>query len=165
MNEKVRQFLIVKQAEEKQKRDEALIELGLFEKQYNPYDQYDSDYPYSEWDEQTGTTRFFKKVACPVTDQEYAYIKKYAGSSGTDTANSNPVANALSVIAWVIYIAGFIAGFYFGTIEIGSFYGRSQSEFSFAIAMVYWCGALISGTIFLGFAEIIKLLNAIKNKD
>lgn len=32
------------------------------------------------------------------------------------------------------------------------------------MAMKYWLAAFISGTVFLGFAEIIKLLEEIKNK-
>ena len=83
-----------------------------------------------------------------------------------EDVSNNPVATALTVIAWVIFIGGFIAGIVLGRVEVekGYYYTYTDTEFSFAIAFVYWCVSLISGTVFLGFAEIIKLLNAIKRK-
>lgn len=67
------------------------------------------------------------------------------------------------MIAWIVYVAGFIVGIVQGNVEVqGTF--NNRTEFSFVITLTYWSIALISGTMFLGFAEIIKLLNKIKNK-
>ena len=82
------------------------------------------------------------------------------------TTENNPIATALTVIAWIVFIGGFIAGIALGTVEVerGYYYTYTDTEFSFAVAFVYWCVSLISGTMFLGFAEIIKLLDVIKKK-
>ena len=48
-------------------------------------------------------------------------------------------------------------------IYIGSEY--YVDEFSFSLAFISWIITLISGMTFLGFAEIIKLLEAIKTNN
>ncbi len=68
---------------------------------------------------------------------------------------SNPVASLLKIIAALIFIGGFIAG-----IAMGS----AEREFSLQIAATYWGAFLVSGSMFLGFAEIIALLQDIKDK-
>ena len=68
---------------------------------------------------------------------------------------NNAVANVLIVIAWIIYIVGLLNG----CID-----ASSEDEFVWSVAWSCWKSAFISGTMFLGFAEIIKLLEAIKNK-
>ncbi|MBQ7953221.1 MAG: hypothetical protein IJ332_00550 [Clostridia bacterium] len=110
------------------------------------------------------TNKYYKKVPVEITDEEYQEVKKY--SKQDDTLEINPIATALTCIAWVVFIGGFIAGIALGNVEVvkGSYYTYTDTEFSFAIAFTYWCVALISGTMFLGFAEIIKLLNSIKKK-
>jgi hypothetical protein len=74
---------------------------------------------------------------------------------------TNGVATALRVIAWITYIGGFIAGLILGNVDTG-YYGLT--EFSFSVAIIYWVAAFISGTVFLGFAEIISLLQRIVDK-
>lgn len=67
----------------------------------------------------------------------------------------------LTGIAYAIFIIGAILGFAMG-------YTKNIPEdtyyFSFAVAVAWWCVSFIGGMFMLGFAEIIKLLNAIKNK-
>ncbi len=62
----------------------------------------------------------------------------------------NPISVALTVIACLIYIGGFIAGLAIG----------EDPEYIFAI----WAVTGISGTMMLSFAEIIKLLHNINKK-
>lgn len=59
----------------------------------------------------------------------------------------NSIAKVLTVIAYIIYIVGVIAVMYM------------SSNFSFGIVFMYLVIAIVSGTLFLGFAEIIELLN------
>lgn len=168
MNDKVKEFLNSKKEAEQKKYEEekqkTLIELGLFEKVYSPNDNYSEEYSSYEWDSANSTNKYYKKVTIEITDEEYQEVKKY--SKKEETTENNPIATALTVIAWVIFIGGVIAGCAMGMVEVqrGNYYTYTDTEFSFAVAFVYWCVSLISGTMFLGFAEIIKLLDAIKKK-
>lgn len=74
----------------------------------------------------------------------------------------NIVAAFLKIISWIIYLGGLIAGFALGNVESSYGYG---TEFSFALALTYWVAAFISGTVFLGFAEIINLLQQLLDKN
>jgi hypothetical protein len=75
----------------------------------------------------------------------------------------NWVALALQVLAYITYGVGLLVGFVIGnqTYEVPFVYSSgsySVTEFSFTLALSYWAAALISGTVFLGFAELINLL-------
>ena len=79
----------------------------------------------------------------------------------------NRIATALTIIAWVIFVGGFIAGIALGHVEVTMHNEAdiwTEKKFSFAVALVYWAVSLISGIMTLGFAEIIKLLEEIKRK-
>ena len=165
MNEKLKAFLDTKKAAETKKYEEekqkTLIDLGLFEKVYSPGNKYSEEFCFSDWDSDTQQSKYYKKVPIEITEEEYQEVKKHLKKE--DATENNPIAKALTIIAWVIFIAGFIAGIVFGNVEVEGYY-RSYSEFSFALAFIYWCVSFISGMMFLGFAEIIKLLDAIKKK-
>ena len=168
MNERVKEFLDAKKCEEKkkyeQRKNKTLLELGLFEKVYSEKEEYSNDFPFSEYDSENSKNRWYRKEVISISDEEFEEIKKY--SKKEETTENNPIATALTFIAWILFIVGFIAGIALGTIEVekGYYYTYTDTEFSFAIAFTYWCAAFISGTMFLGFAEIIKLLDAIKRK-
>lgn len=121
-----------------------------------------------EWDEINLMTKYYKEVPIEITDEEYQELKKYTNKEVKFVSDNslNSVATALKVIAWLVMIGGFIAGGILGDVEItkGTYYRYTTTEFSFAVAFTYWCGAFISGMIFLGFSEIIQLLSDIKNK-
>lgn len=168
MNEKVESFLNKKRAEEQEKyakqKQKLLIDLGLFDKEYSTSTSYSAEYPYAEWDNQAqpGKCKYYKQVPIDVSDEEYEEIKKYSNIE-TEDNQSNPVATALTVIAWIVFIGGFISGIVLGNVEFSGYY-HDYNEFSFAVAFIYWAISLVSGTMFLGFAEVIKLLQAIKRK-
>ena len=79
----------------------------------------------------------------------------------TKTTSQNPAANASSniiakvimIIAIVIYVCGFFAGIMVGL----------QVE-SFLTTLLYWVAAALSGTLMLGFSEVIRLLHEINSK-
>ena len=152
MGEKVKSFIAQKEAEKRanlqKERSETLVKLGLADKVYSPHKIQSEEYHLPELDTATGETRWFKYVTEKITDEEQ--LKKYIKDE--QYATYNTIATILTIIAWVTYGIGFFAGL--GIIE----------EYGFGLPFVFWCVALISGTTFLGFAEIIKLLTAIKNK-
>ena len=114
-----------------------------------------SEYPFEEYDATSGSYETFtKQVPMNVTNDEFEQIKKY---STIDETPKNAISITLTVIAYIIFISGFIYGIYIGS----EYY---VDEFSFSLAFISWIITLISGMTFLGFAEIIKLLEAIKNK-
>ena len=113
-----------------------------------------SEYPFEEYDATSGSMKHYKKVPMNVTTDEFEQIKKY---STIDETPKNAISITLTVIAYIIFISGFIYGIYIGS----EYY---VDEFSFSLAFISWIITLISGMTFLGFAEIIKLLEAIKNK-
>ena len=109
------------------------------------------DFPFYEPGKNGSIGRNYRKKPIEVTDEEYEKIKK--NSKTKAISSDNLIANILIIIAWIIFIVGIIAGIslWISTEEI-------------TLALPYWCISFISGTMFLGFAEIIKLLEAIKNK-
>lgn len=141
-------------------RNEEKVEVILDKIESN----YNQEYPFYEWDHTCSINRYYKKTLLEVTDEEYEEIKKYSQKRYTST--NNPVATALTVIAWIVFIGGFIIGIASANVEVikGVYYTYTTTEFSLTIALTYWCIALISGTFLLGFAEIIKLLDDIKKK-
>ncbi len=161
MNEKLKEFLDAKKDAEKkaheEKKKDTLIELGLFEKEYSEKNQYSIEYPWSEWDSANSTNKYYKKVPVEITDEEYQEVKKYAKPPVLSTENM--IAKALIIIASAVFVLGFIGG-----IVAGSVTASYNDEFNFVVALITWIASAVNGTMFLGFAEIIKLLTDIKNK-
>ena len=157
MHEMVKEFLDAKKdAENKEyqaEKESVLIDLGLYKKEYAPNNKWSEEYEWHEFDTDEQVYKYYKIIPIEITDEEYQEVKKYIKNDSVKA--SNPVANAITVIAWIEFIAGFIAGIILG---------NAGEEFSLEIALIYWGISLISGIMFLGFAEIIKLLQAIKNK-
>lgn len=163
----VQEFIDKKKAEiennkNKEKR-KLLMNLGICEKEYSQSSAWSEEYPDYEYDQETKEGRYFKKIPINVTDEEYEEILKYCKQSDNTTPvnKENKVAKVLTGIAYAIFIIGAILGFAMG-------YTKNIPEdtyyFSFAVAVAWWCVSFIGGMFMLGFAEIIKLLNAIKNK-
>ncbi len=134
MHEKLKAYFDAAEKKENERIEQELINAGLYEK--------------------VG----FKKVPIKITSEEYEKFKKINFNS--TVKRINPVAIILEIIAWLIFIGGFIAGMSLASVETA----WSHYYFSFEIALTYWAISFISGTVFLGLAEIIKLLNDIKNK-
>lgn len=82
------------------------------------------------------------------------------------TIYKNKIATALQIIAWVTYIGGFFAGLILANIEIPYvFIDATRTEWSITIALIYWVSSFITGTTFLGFAEVITLLQKLVDKQ
>ena len=147
LNEKKEAQLQIKE----QEKTELLINEGLYEKILIDASEVDfeNDLVEYSWDESTQSNAYFKKIPIEITDEEYNELLSFCE---TEEHSSNTVATTLTVIAWIIYIAGLITGLVY------------ISEEAFLITLLSWFSCFISGTMFLGFAEIIKLLQSIKNK-
>lgn len=167
MNKIVQEFIDKKKAEiennkNKEKR-KLLMDLGICEKEYSQSSAWSEEYPDYEYDQETKEGRYFNKIPINVTDEEYEEILKYCKQSDNTTPvnKENKVAKVLTGIAYAIFIIGAILGFAMG-------YTKNIPEdtyyFSFAVAVAWWGVSFIGGMLMLGFAEIIKLLTAIKNK-
>ena len=173
MDQKVQEYIVREQEKERKKqeeiRDAHLIKLGLFDKMYAVPNVYTKEYP--ECEIKDGRAQYYKKVAKQVTEEEYAEICRLTASVQKEEKkekpidvvsmrpnNPNVVAVALRAIAIVVYVGGFIFGIILGDVDTVNYFGRTVSKFSFAAALSYWSQALISGTLLLGFAEIIDLL-------
>lgn len=81
--------------------------------------------------------------------------------TNTNTSNmqseQSAISNVLMMIAGATYVVGFIAGLVVGT-SVG-YYG-----FAFMPALIVWIVAFVQGSLILGFAEVVKLLNEINIK-
>ena len=69
------------------------------------------------------------------------------------STSSNFTAKVIMIIAIVIYVCGFIAGIMVG-----------QQVESFLTILLYWVAAALSGSLMLGFSEVIRLLHEINQK-
>ncbi len=147
---------------EKEKRD-FLISQGLYKKVYVDIPEGVEPPEDVEWeyDSTLDIYKFYRNDPLPVTDEEYRKMLEL-NNQGKSSSNKNAVGSTLTVIAWVIYLAGFILGIIMGA-AIPDIYNY-DSEFNISLAMSYWAQAFIHGTLILGFAEMIKLLHDIKNK-
>ena len=156
MNETVKKYIEEKKEqlrkEEAERKEKNLIELGLYYKIYSKENSYSDEFPL--YDEKIN--KYYKKVAYFVTDEEYEEILKLNNDSvekTEDYSDTNPIATTLLAIAIIIYAVGLIAGLM-----------TFPDEYMGWLGFVYWIGAFISGSSFLGFAEIIKLLHEMRNK-
>jgi hypothetical protein len=143
------------------KRDEDLIHLGLFEKEYS--DSQTNEYIDSEYYRETAMLKYYKKV--PLKDvsdkqidellsltKEIEHLEKEI-KEVKGTLAPNTVAFTLKLIGIVVYIVGGITAMFF----LGN--GGPQ------VGLITIFSAFVSGTLFIGFSEIIKLLHSINDKQ
>lgn len=81
----------------------------------------------------------------------------------------NKVAVVLKSIAWWTFGLGFILGFFASSVEVPSFTSNfeyvTNTEFSLTMLLAIWGSSFVSGMLFLGFAEIIELLQQLVNRS
>lgn len=112
---------------------------------------YSEESPNYRFDPETGKGMYGKNVPIDITDEEYELMRTTA-SKDVSSAN-NAIATALRIIACIAYVVCTIASFPF-----------FDSSYGFTVGLTLLISGLISGTVFLGFAEIISLLHKINNK-
>ena len=154
MNSLIENYIEKKEKEKAEKRLEAKKELaaklGIFEKEYSPNNEYSEKYPEYEFDNETQSSKYYKKIPVEITEEEYQALLKY--QSDEDNSKSNTVSTVFRVLGSITFVVTAIAA-----IVIGSS-GSTVEAISMAIT------GFVSGMVYIGFAEIIQLLNDIKNK-
>ena len=166
MNQRLQEFInqqkIQLENNKNMEKAKVLNDLGLYDKEYSENPAWSEEYPDYEYDQVTQQGKYFRKIPISVTDEEYAEILKYSNIDNTQIesddvkTNSNTIATIFSVIAVFIFILGLFLG-----IVLGDAIGY---KFLIGVALICWGSGFVGGMLMLGFAEIIKLLNAIKNK-
>lgn len=153
MDKRVEKFLA--DNENTSERDEILIEAGLYDKIYMPEtdalnpDRNESlkyDYPESEYDEKKGRTVYYRKQAIKVTDEEYTAILESISDK------RNLLADVITWGAYIVFVIGFILGILMGT------------SMGFGTTLIVWLISGMSGISLLWFAEVLMLLQDIKNR-
>ena len=158
MNERLQAYLEKKTAENRAKfeseRDAKLIAAGLFEKRLSPTNKPDDpEYPFSQWNKEESRMMYYKKVAIAITDEEYTEFLKVNPTNPVQNQeeSKNGVATTLKVIAIIVYC-------------VFALVGLISRVANFAVGLGVMFGGFISGSLFLGFGEIIKLLQQIYDK-
>lgn len=182
MNEKLERYIQKKRAQEAERRKNMLIEAGLFDKEYAPdNDPNNPSYPEFEYDENTGEPKRYRIVAIELNDEEFAEFMKYYNPKTSQTQPTSikiphpgstlqkpygggfKLYHAIMIMAVAIFITGFIVGIVAGVYYEPGYY-RDIYKYNFGTTVVYWIVTLASGILMLGFAQVLKLLNAINNK-
>lgn len=159
MNEKVKAYLekqeALKSKEYHEKKLQLAKDLGLGEKEYSADGGWSKEYNNYEWDNVGQKANYYKFTPIELTDEEYEKLKEYSDNSNevSNKKKYNVVALLLKVIAGLIFGCGFISGI-----------AISYDTRDLIALLICWCSAFVSGVVFLGFAEIIQLLDDIKKK-
>lgn len=169
MNQKLKEYLEEKEQIKRDEKEKAKRKLLFQEKLYETKEISKEEYYKTDlaerkevWDSEKKQTVYYKYTPIEISDEEYMLLKDSCKvhDDGSGNNSQNAVATTLTVIAWIVYIVGLVIGIILGV----SYSDYSYSDFNFAIASVCWTIFLVNGTMFLGFAEIIKLLESIKRK-
>ncbi|QHS23769.1 hypothetical protein GWK91_12780 [Virgibacillus sp. MSP4-1] len=76
---------------------------------------------------------------------------------------NNIIAKALYVIGILEIVAGIILGIAFGNVEVDEYFS-SYNEFSWSIFFMWSIAGTVSGVLFIGFSEVIKILENMANR-
>lgn len=121
MNAKVEEFLNLKKAEEKKRRDEHLVSLGLFDESKTVRMRKYSRFWSEEYEQYDGDKEMFfceKEVYAPleVTDEEYCEILKYAPENvvkcDVEKISRTNWGGVIKVMAYIYLIVGVIANLF-----------------------------------------------------
>ena len=157
----VQEYLNRKRQEEENKEARKIVDFmfeeGLYTKEYHNGDSNTiNKYPFLDKAE----NKRYRKVPISLTDEELKEInilmqekeKKEAGRKNiAEPDDGNTVAAILRILGFIILCIGIVAGFI-------------RLEESSDIAMTCWVVGILSGALFIGFSEVIKLLQEIRNK-
>lgn len=163
MHEKVKKYLEEQHQKELQAledtkrkaakdKEKTLLSLGLYDKIYSDLPEYSPEFPCVDYE----NGKSYKQVLINVTDEEYAEILKYSNQKPDVSFfdfKKNIIASTIKIISWLIYFSGIILLFYVD--------GWEDSAILMLTALL---SIFISGTMILGFSEIIYLLTDIKKK-
>ena len=139
------------------KRNQSLINLGLYEKEYSSSDEKTENYPYSELKD--GKNRFYKKKVIDINEEDLNKIlqltqqkKELEEVMNHKNKDKNNVASLLLSLGISLYFLTFFVGV------------LSLISGDVAIGFAFIISGLFVGSILYGFSEVIKLLTKINNK-
>lgn len=120
-----------------------------------------------------------------LTDEEYAEVYKIYQERKAKESQSSPVqvtlnelnvqgetapkskfepsflSKAFRIFAWICWVGGFIAAIGLSSFEIENYYGRVESQFSFAAFLAYCVVFFSAGLFWHAIAHILDALDAI----
>ncbi len=149
----------------KAEKDRILIENGLVQKIYAPNNQVSFEYPHTEFNATQQIVMAYKIVPIDISDEDFNELldvlkQNHSFDEDTNTQGSqNRVASLLFAISIITYILCGIGAIVLLVL------GITEDELLLIGVPCALVVGFISGSMFLGFAEIIKLLTAIKNKE
>ena len=147
MNKKLERYLKEQENDKIKSYQKYLMEHGVYERK----SEEGEENAYRVRNE-NGEVMYVNPIDISIEDVEK--IENYVNIETTSNNDrGNGVAAAINVIAVLIYIVGAMCGCVVG--------GEAES---WGVAFIYWCAFAVSGTIMLGFSEIINLLHKINLK-
>lgn len=157
MNKQVEEYLNEMQRYEKfeelKQKNQTLINAGLYEKVPLSSDEEVPEYMVVY--DKLG--RRFRAVPIDVTDEEFEAIRKY--SSVSKGNKRNRIGIALKIVAILFFVVSVI--FFMLALATDSYFREDIKILYFA----YCIASIIIGILFLGFGEIIRLLQNLTNKS
>ena len=163
-------------------KEKFLIDNGYYHYVYKKEDDDPLEYSRRRLNPETNKLEYYKIVVDDISDEEYESLlaeenNEKIGSEDSfnilknilDNNNErshNNIATAITIISIIIILSSFILGIVYGntfkTISLDNY--KTKEEFNVLAMFITWAIGAVSGTLLLGFAEIIKLLQKIADK-
>ena len=147
MDPKVKDFLELRRQKEQEEKEQILIRLGLYYEEREYSDKLSNEYP--KWDSDKKQYVKIRKIACKVTDEEFAEIRKYDKLyyDSEREEESNRVERFLIGLGSIIVLLGIVVGIIIGL--------KSPAE-----GVIFGVSSAISGSILMVLGRIsVKLSN------
>ena len=163
-----------------------LLEHGIYKIAYSPAKVWTQEYPESTYDPITGKYTYYKHVFPEISDEEFEKLKELqektemskeelarfkksrqetkSEHSVNTSDNSDNTPLIYKVLIWIAtgtFVVGVIAAFAILFTWLDDY---ALSDYALEAFFVCLNASFIEGALFWGFAEVIKLLNDIKNK-
>ena len=170
-------------------KEQYLIDNGYYHYVYKKEDDDPLEYSRRRLNPETNKLEYYKIVVDDISDEEYEEMLKNEETEKTDASqnnnqdikqqkiqkyqkystrksSSNIIATNITIIAFIVFAFAFILGIVYGntfkTISLDNL--KPKEEFNVLAMFITWGIGAVSGTLLLGFAEIIKLLQRIADK-
>lgn len=136
-------------------KKDLLFSLGLFEKKYSQDNHSTNEYPYQDFDGKV--TKYYKFSALDISDEDYKKILLLqAQKEQLENNVKDKDDNVFKYISYIISLFIFVIYFAIGLKAIFNY----DSD-----GVIIMFSGFVSGCLFIGIGEILKLLVQIKNKQ
>lgn len=99
---------------------------------------------------------------CGIRQKPSEDLPLYRPSNNTDQSSQKEYNNGIGYTLLIIGVLVMIAGLTVGLLLAKPEY--RYDDFNWTLALTYWVSSFISGMMFIGFSEVIKLLQSINDK-